>query len=83
LVDKSDDHSSGMNISEITRELKLVRGSSSRRIVREKVLKMQEMGVLVENTVGKSTSYAPSERVLKSWYSILGFRTSESKDGHK
>jgi len=83
LVDKSDDHSSGMNVSEITRELKRVRGSSSRRIVREKVQKMHEMGVLVENTIGKSIRYAPSERVLKRWYSILGFRTGESKPGHK
>jgi DNA-binding transcriptional ArsR family regulator len=83
LVDKSDESSGGMNISEISRDLKKARGSSSRRIVREKVRKMQEMGVLVENRVGKSTRYAPSERVLKNWYSILGFRVGENKVGHK
>ena len=83
MVDKSADNFSGMNISEITMELKKARGSSSRRIVRERVRKMLEMDILVENRSGKSTKYAPSGRVLKRWYSILGFRMGDGEFGHK
>lgn len=83
LVDKGDQSAQGMNISEIARELKKVRGSSSRRIVREKVQRMHEMGILVERKVGKSSRYSPSDEILRRWYSILGFRTGGPEIGHK
>ena len=45
-----------LNISAITRQVTSMRGKASRRIVRERVLKLQDQGVLVKKT-GKPATY--------------------------
>ena len=45
-----------LNISAITRQVTSMRGKASRRIVRERVLKLQDQGILVKKT-GKPATY--------------------------
>jgi hypothetical protein len=45
-----------LNISAITRQVTLMRGKASRRIVRERVKKLQEQGVLLKKE-GKTPTY--------------------------
>ena len=72
LLDKSDKDNNGLNLSEITRELKTSRGSSSRRIVRDKVNKLEKMGLVTRIGEGKRISYTISEVLVERWYSLLG-----------
>ncbi len=61
-----------LNISQITDELKGRRGSSSRRIVREKLNELAEMRLVVEETGRNERSYRLSEDVVKRWSQVLG-----------
>lgn len=45
-----------LNISAITRQVTSMRGKASRRIVRERVIKLQDQGILVKNE-GKTPTY--------------------------
>jgi len=45
-----------LNISAITRQVTAIRGKASRRIVRERVKKLQEQGILLRKE-GKATTY--------------------------
>lgn len=45
-----------LNISAITRQVTSIRGKASRRIVRERVIKLQDQGILVKNE-GKTPTY--------------------------
>lgn len=67
LVDKP-----GLNISEITEELRARRGSSSRRIVRDRLGELVEQKVLVERTGPKEKVYDIAEHVIKKWSQVLG-----------
>ncbi len=42
----------GISISELTRRVKIVRGRASRKIIRERVLKLEEMGLVKINDLG-------------------------------
>ncbi len=67
LVDKP-----GLNISEITEELRARRGSSSRRIVRDRLGELVEQKVLVERAGPKEKVYDIAEHVIKKWSQVLG-----------
>jgi hypothetical protein len=76
LLDRSDKDTGGSNLSEITRELKNTRGSASRRIVREKVTKLERMGHVKRVGGGKISTYAISDSLVEKWYSLLGMSKS-------
>jgi DNA-binding transcriptional ArsR family regulator len=61
------------NISQITREVKAVRGTASRRIVREKLAALEERGAVVRRETGRSRVYTISEEVARKWSEVLGF----------
>ena len=62
----------GLNISEITEELRQRRGSASRRIVRDRLGELQEKGMLVERSGKKEKTYEISEAVVRKWSEVLG-----------
>lgn len=62
----------GLNISQLTDELKGRRGSSSRRIVRDKLKELAEKKLVVEEAGRNERSYRLSEDVVKRWSQVLG-----------
>ncbi len=62
----------GLNISEITEELKARRGSSSRRIVRDKLGQLVADRLVVERPGKKEKEYEISEEVVRKWSQVLG-----------
>jgi hypothetical protein len=62
----------GMNISEITGELRNRRGSSSRRIVRIKLNELVSKNVLIEKVGPNEKVYEIAEQVVKRWSQVLG-----------
>jgi transcription initiation factor IIE alpha subunit len=62
----------GLNISQLTDELKSRRGSSSRRIVRDKLRELGEMKLVVEESGRNEKSYRVSEEVVRKWSQVLG-----------
>ena len=62
----------GLNISEITEELRSRRGSSSRRIVRDRLNELVSKGVLIERTGPKEKVYELTEQVVRKWSQVLG-----------
>jgi DNA-binding transcriptional ArsR family regulator len=62
----------GQNISQITEKLKERRGTSSRRIVRERLKALQEKGVVVSRGSERSKVYWLTEVYVKKWYELLG-----------
>ncbi len=63
----------GQNISQITDVLRARRGSASRRIVREKLVKLEEAGLVIRKKTKKSVEYYISEELVKKWSQVLGF----------
>jgi DNA-binding transcriptional ArsR family regulator len=65
----------GLNVSEITDQLRERRGSASRTIVRERLQGLAEDGIVnvVEGPHGVS-QYSISEEVADRWYRMLGLR---------
>ncbi len=76
LLDRADKDKQGSNLSEITRALKSVRGSASRRIVREKVGMLEKMGHVKKVASGKISTYSISDSLVEKWYSLLGMSKS-------
>ncbi|MCG7843951.1 MAG: hypothetical protein MIO90_00800 [Methanomassiliicoccales archaeon] len=62
----------GLNISQLTDELKSRRGSSSRRIVRDKLRELGEMKLVVEESGRNEKSYRLSEEMVRKWSQVLG-----------
>jgi hypothetical protein len=62
----------GMNISEVTEELRNKRGSSSRRIVRDRLNELVAKRVLLEKAGPKEKVYELTEQVVKKWSQVLG-----------
>lgn len=62
----------GLNISQLTEELKSRRGTSSRRIVREKLNDLSEQRLVVEDAGKNEKAYRLSEEVVKRWSQVLG-----------
>lgn len=63
----------GLNISQITEELRRRTGSASRRIVRQRLSKLVSAGILVETTGKRAKTFELSEAVIKKWSQVLGF----------
>lgn len=61
-----------LNISQLADELKKRLGSSSRRIVRSKLLVLVEQGIVVDDLEGKVRTYSVSSPVIKKWSQVLG-----------
>jgi DNA-binding transcriptional ArsR family regulator len=62
----------GLNITQLTDGLKGRRGSSSRRIVREKLKDLAEKKLVIEEPGRNERSYRLSEDVVKRWSQVLG-----------
>ena len=62
----------GLNISEVTEELRKRRGSSSRRIVRDRLGELLAEKLVVEKADRKEKTYEISEDVVKKWSQVLG-----------
>jgi len=62
----------GLNISEITEELRARRGSSSRRIVRDRLGELLADMLVVERVDRKEKTYEISEEVVRKWSQVLG-----------
>lgn len=76
----------GQNITQIAGKLKERRGSSSRRIVRERLKMLREKGVVTEKGSERSKEYWLAEGYVRKWYELLGIGASDqgkppSKDG--
>lgn len=62
----------GLNISEITDQLRDRRGTSSRRIVRDRLNELVGQKVLLEKVGQKEKVYEISESVMRKWSQVLG-----------
>ena len=62
----------GLNISEVTEELRARRGSSSRRIVRDRLGELLAEGLVKEKADRKEKTYEISEEVVRKWSQVLG-----------
>lgn len=62
----------GLNISQITDELRSRSGSASRRIVRGRLNDLVEKDLLVESVGKKQKTYEISESVVEKWSQVLG-----------
>ena len=67
----------GQNISQITENLKGMRGTSSRRIVRERLKGLEEKGVIRGRGSPRSKEYWLSEEYIEKWYDLLGLGPSK------
>ncbi len=61
-----------LNTSRITEELRKTRGKASRRIVREKLEKLVEMGLIECEEKTNEKIYFVSDYALKKWLKVLG-----------
>jgi hypothetical protein len=62
----------GLNISEITEQLRDRRGTSSRRIVRDRLNELVGQNVLLEKAGPKEKVYEITETVMRKWSQVLG-----------
>ncbi len=62
----------GLNISQISEELRSRTGSSSRRIVRSRLDQLVKQDLLVEAGTSKARAFRVSDRVVKKWSEMLG-----------
>jgi DNA-binding transcriptional ArsR family regulator len=74
LFDKGD-----RNISQIAEQMRQRRGSASRRIVRERLDKLIEDGVVTVSTDGKQRRFSISDEVVKKWSQLLGLQKYEGQ----
>lgn len=67
----------GQNISQITDKLKGLRGTSSRRIVRERLKLLEEKGVVKSKGSPRSKEYWLTQQYIDKWYDLLGLGITE------
>jgi DNA-binding transcriptional ArsR family regulator len=69
----------GQNISQITDKLKDMRGTSSRRIVRERLKLLEEKGVVKSKGSSRSKDYWLTEEYIEKWYNLIGLGPAKDK----
>ena len=69
----------GQNISQITDKLKEMRGTSSRRIVRERLKLLEEKGVVKGKGSSRSKDYWLTEEYIEKWYNLIGLGPGKDK----
>ena len=63
----------GQNISQLTEAVRAKRGSASRRIIRQKLAKLEEDGYVNSVKTKKAVDYYISEELARKWSELLGF----------
>jgi DNA-binding transcriptional ArsR family regulator len=76
LFDKGD-----RNISQIAEQMRQRRGSASRRIVRERLDRLLEDGVVTVSTDSKQRRFSISDEVVQKWSQLLGLQKYEGHPG--
>jgi len=61
------------NISQIEELVRSKRGTASRRIIREKLLYLEEKSIIQKQQKGQLYVYRLHEAVIKKWSQLLGF----------
>jgi len=69
----------GQNISQITDKLKDMRGTASRRIVRERLKGLEEKGVVRSKGSSRSKEYWLTEQYIYKWYELLGLGAGKGR----
>jgi predicted transcriptional regulator len=69
----------GQNISQITEKLKDMRGTASRRIVRERLKGLEEKGVVRSKGSSRSKEYWLTEQYIDKWYDLLGLGVGKGR----
>jgi len=64
----------GQNVSRITERIRSVRGTASRRIVRDKLKGLVDKDIVVVSPSGSIKTYSLSQEVLDKWSHLLGIR---------
>jgi len=63
---------SDQNISQITESLKKMRGTASRRIVRQKLHELEGQGYVLKEGSSRQQKYSISSELTKKWSQLLG-----------
>jgi hypothetical protein len=61
------------NISQIEELVRSKRGTASRRIIREKLVLLEEKNIIQKQLKGSLYVYSLNETVIKKWSQLLGF----------
>jgi DNA-binding transcriptional ArsR family regulator len=61
-----------LNITQIAEALRDERGSASRRIVREKIKRLEELNIVEQKEDKATSTYNLTEQVLRKWSQLLG-----------
>ena len=67
------------NISQIAEQMRQRRGSASRRIIRERLEKLVEDGVVTVSTESKQRRFSISDEVIQKWSQVLGLSKYEGQ----
>jgi DNA-binding transcriptional ArsR family regulator len=62
----------GQNVSQITDLVKAKRGTASRRIIRKKLLSLEEKNIIQKQQQGSRVVYSLTSEVIKKWTQLLG-----------
>lgn len=62
----------GLNISQVSDELRARTGSSSRRIVRSRLDGLVAQGLVLEEGSTKARTFRVSDKVIRKWSEVLG-----------
>jgi DNA-binding transcriptional ArsR family regulator len=64
---------SNQNISQITELVKSIRGTASRRIIRQRLKELEKKEIVERELKGKLYVYRLTQKVIKKWSKMLGF----------
>ena len=70
----------GLNVSQITAELRARRGTASRRIVSGRLQALVAKGYVTERSGRRQKLYEISDEVIKKWSQVLGLSKSRDQD---